>query len=246
MNERTTRQPRRDGQRVRRLWFALGGALVAMVGAVVLAEGVVRMADPDMRLVNKLVYHQNADVAAHQPDPNPDLLFRLRPGRHAIGTGTAQRIVTINSFGARGPERPAAKPTGVFRILCFGASNVYGARVADDETWPAQLEAVLNSGATVRYEVWNFGTSAYVALQMAVLAREKIEPLAPDLVLFAPSNLAERAFLWGDDASAHFARDPQLSLLQNPGGPGSWDRSGHRIPDESDSMLSTRRGQSLF
>ena len=121
-----------------------------------------------------------------------------------------QVSVSINTAGARGPERPTAKPADVRRILVFGGSNVFGAMLRDDETWPARLERELNRHEAGRYEVWNFGVLAHVPEQTATLARGKCSLLDPDLVLFAPSNLHVKPFLTGQKIEDVLAESPEM------------------------------------
>jgi hypothetical protein len=207
----------------RRIYVLLGATLFALLAA----EMVVRIFAFDWRLINKMLYFQMADRPSHQPDPNPDIIFRLKPGDYDYTGGPHGYRVHINAYGARGPEHPAKKPAGLFRILCFGGSNVYGAGLKDSTTWPVLLEKRLNRDEPGRYEVWNFGTSAYVPLQMATLAREKVELLQPDLVVFAISNGGAPAFLFGQSPAPLFDQNPEFwrRLLGSPHcliGPQSW------------------------
>ncbi|MCZ7584894.1 MAG: hypothetical protein M5R36_17035 [Deltaproteobacteria bacterium] len=158
-------------------WVIRFIVVVAAASATLLgAEMYVRVAAPDAPLLQGLLYFAVGDRPSHQYDPDPDLLYRLKPGRAEYQT----HIVTINEHGARGPDLTAAKPPGTFRIFVLGGSNVYGAVLNDDETWPAQLEARLNETTGPPVEVWNFGVSAYVGVQMAALGREVTERLNPD------------------------------------------------------------------
>ncbi len=205
-----------------RLLLKVGISLMALFIALTVSEFVVRFTGWDWPRLEKILYWQTAEVICHQVDPNPSLLYRLRPGTHSLTRpmeGVARdrenlramtTTTTINSSGARGPERSPIKSEKTFRILCFGGSNVYGGEVNDGETWPDRLENVLNQIKLRRFEVWNFGTSAYVAEQMAVLAQEKIMTLKPDLVLFALSNTGRKAFLGGHSAQPFFFRGPDL------------------------------------
>ena len=199
----------------------------ATIFAVVLAEIIVRGFAFDWRLINKMLYYQKADWPSHEADPNPQIIFHLKPGTYDYGERAHGYKVHINAFGARGPERSATKPPGVFRIFCFGGSNVYGSGLNDDKTWPAQLEARLNRDEPGRYEVWNFGTSAYVPMQMVALAKKKAEEFKPDLIIFAVSNGGAPAFLYGASPAPFFNRHPQLwrDLFTPPDclvGPKEW------------------------
>ncbi|MEM2915634.1 MAG: hypothetical protein QXH91_09610, partial [Candidatus Bathyarchaeia archaeon] len=137
--------------------------------------------------------------------------YRLKPGVYYFINPRKERYrVSVNSLGFRGVERDIIKPQGVFRIICLGGSNVYGAMINDEETWPSQLEITLNSIKPGRYEVWNLGVSAYVASQMVALAEEAIEQYDPDLIIFALSNAGTPAFLWKTPIKPYFQKDPTL------------------------------------
>ena len=202
-------------RRIKKIFRKIPSLLLLIFSILVgltLAEAIVRLFNLDWRYMGRFLYYQKADLKAHQPDPNPNLRYRLRPGVHQCNNYT----VTINSFGARGPERSASKPKGVFRIICVGGSNVYGAMLNDDQTWPAQLEAKLNSISPGRYEVWNFGVSAYVGSQMAILAEEAVERYDPDLIMLALSNVGIPAFLWGASMESYFKKYPDLRKFLFP------------------------------
>jgi hypothetical protein len=182
-----------------------------------LAEGIVRWFDFDWRFVEKNLYYQAANQANFVADPNPEILFRPRPGSSAVyqsgpqsPVGDIRYSVTINSLGFRSEEKPVEKPPGVFRILCFGGSNVFGAAVDDNQTWPAQLEINLNKLDPRRFDVWNMGANAYVGVQMAALATEAVARFDPDMVIFAISNTGPPAFLLGTPVRSYFQKKPSL------------------------------------
>jgi len=134
--------------------------------ALVISEIIVRFYDLDWRILKKTLYYQQVDQPLHMAVPDPDLLFRLKPNTGVTNPcGIRPSSVSINSHGARGQEHSAEKPSGVFRIICLGGSNVYGACVDDHETWPARLEQELNKADPGRFEVWNLGTPAYVPVR---------------------------------------------------------------------------------
>jgi hypothetical protein len=180
----------------------LFGLLVGLASA----EVVVRVTNVDWRLINRMVYYQAADRPNQRPDPDPRVLYRLVPGIYDYD----DYVVQVNSLGARGPERRAEKPPGVFRVVCLGGSNVYGLGLSNEQTWPAQLEQELNLRGDRRYEVWNYGMPAHVALQMAAIGREALARLQPDLFIFALSNSGPRPFQYGHPIRGYFARDPGL------------------------------------
>lgn len=168
------------------------------------------MSNLDMRLLGKLLYYQSADLAVHRPSENAALHYELNPGASAVFSGN--RKVTINSLGFRDPPGGAAKPAGVIRIICLGASNTYGALVNDEETYPVQLERLLNGRARGKYEVWNAGVSAYTLPQNVAAAKEILRKYSPDLLIFqlSNSNCGRRPFLAGQPFEKYFELDPGL------------------------------------
>ncbi len=184
--------------------------LLAFFGSIIVgllfAELIVRVFAFDWRFVERLLYLQGAELPSHEVDPSPELHYRLRPGIVDYGT----HRVSVNSHYARSPERPIAKPAGAFRVVVVGGSNVYGAMVEDDETWPARLEDELNRSGAAAFEVWNYGTSAYVTSQMVARAAWALENLAPDLIVIALSNLGSPGFIPGRGNEALFRGTPWL------------------------------------
>ncbi len=223
--------PAAMGRRRARRWALCGLALLAALG---LAEGLARLLGPEWRFVRRVMPQTDKELQTCMPDPDPRVVVRLRPGsvahyRQAFGPFT----VTVNALGHRGPERSPRKPAGVFRVLCLGGSNVYGAGLQDEQTWPAQLQARLDRRAPGRYEVWNLGVSGYNSLQMSAVGQQALRRYDPDLVLFALSNVGPRFFLSPTPGlDQYYGKDPTLWLelfppgfLQSP----PWLSAGARL-----------------
>ncbi len=190
-----------------------------------LGEILARLVPLDFQLLRPLLYYQSADVEAHAQSDDPQQLFHLKPGA-VLDTKRRSgdpRRVTINSFGFRDPERQARKAPDVFRIVILGSSNTYGADVDNDQTYPAQLERLLNElGGPKHIEVWNAGISAYVPSQIARHARHILSAFDPDLLILQIYLPGRRAFLqigrtvrpWDgialDDFRSWFDRNPEL------------------------------------
>lgn len=174
-----------------------------MLSAAGLLEALLRLTGVDERLIRAALYYQGADVEVHQCSVDPFLHYELKPRSSLDSRGQNGEPFTVNidESGARRPGHPAPKPSGTFRILCFGGSTMYGAHVDDDETIAAGLEARLNRLApderapSQRYEVWNFGTSAYTLGQAAHLARTRLATLEANLVIVQLHNVGRRPFL---------------------------------------------------
>ena len=91
-----------------------------------------------------------------------------------------------NGDTLRGPERPVAKPPGIYRILVAGDSLAYGVNVDGDKIYSARLEAMLNRHAAPdrRFEVLNLGCSGYRIQQVVARIRKRGLKYQPDLIIY--------------------------------------------------------------
>jgi lysophospholipase L1-like esterase len=115
--------------------------------------------------------------------PNPRLRFELRPGAVAA----AEVEYHINAAGLRGPEVEEAKRPGTARVAVLGDSIAFGYWVAEEDTFPRQLEKLLNAGRASgsRVEVLNFGVPGYNLEQELEVLRARVPAFAPDVVVVA-------------------------------------------------------------
>lgn len=93
----------------------------------------------------------------------------------------------ISSAGLRDREFPEEKPEGVFRIGVIGDSVTFGYRVGRDQTYPKQLERLLNLCRTEgapEFEVLNFGVIGYNAPQIAEVPRARVARFEPDCIIY--------------------------------------------------------------
>jgi len=115
--------------------------------------------------------------------------YKLAPDvRGVLHNGT---VVNSNSLGARGRrEYMLPKPSGRPRFLALGDSLTFGEGVADDETWPALLEA------SADVEVVNLGAPAYAHDQMYFALVDDGLGLQPDRVIlgFHPGDMIRNLF----------------------------------------------------
>ena len=202
MTDKDTSAPRLTG---RHLIVLIAFECLAMFA---LADVFIAWSGLDMRLLGSLLYFQGADVEAHRMSDDITLHYELSPDTSVVFSGGRQ--VTVNSLGFRDPPRSAAKPAGTRRIICLGSSNTYGALVGDGQTYPAQLERLLNAKPRGRYEVWDAGTCAYVIPQTLEAARRAVKEYSPDVLLFQFNNRGRRTFLLGQPFKKYFDRDPEL------------------------------------
>ncbi len=115
---------------------------------------------------------------------HPFMHFEAAPGYDGKALTAAARI-RHNGLGFRGPMPAVPKPQGTFRIVCMGESTTYCEALADDETYPAQLEREFRKrlpGRTI--EVVNAGVAAYTSAHNIANFVFKVQGLQPDLVVY--------------------------------------------------------------
>lgn len=114
---------------------------------------------------------------------NRRLRFELRPDS-VLQVEVEYRI---NAEGLRGPEVELEKPEGVRRVAVLGDSIAFGYWVAEEDTFPRQLESMLNEvrGDGPRVEVLSFGVPGYRLDQEIETLRARALPFAPDVVVVA-------------------------------------------------------------
>jgi len=93
----------------------------------------------------------------------------------------------INNVGLRDEKnRQIAKPENIVRIAFFGDSHTFGHGNDNADTYPAQLEKILNSKnrAAKKIEILNFGVSGFNTIQEYIYLRRFGIKFHPDIVLF--------------------------------------------------------------
>lgn len=119
-----------------------------------------------------------------------DVGYALTPGFE----GQLQRNefttrISVNDQGLRG--RPfGPKRDDISRILVLGDSFAFGYGVEEHESFPAYLEACLNSAGAGAFEVLTAGVPGYGTVDQLNFLRSRGEALAPDVVIlqFLSSN----------------------------------------------------------
>lgn len=142
------------------------------LSGLAVAELAVRAFDIGPRL--NVVYRRSFRLS-----DNPVLKYELMPG-------SKDGPSTISRAGLRDREFPIKKPDGVYRIVVIGDSITYGLWRARANTYPKQLEAMLNAAASsgVRFEVLNFGVTGYNISQAVETLRVRALQYQPDLVIY--------------------------------------------------------------
>jgi lysophospholipase L1-like esterase len=98
----------------------------------------------------------------------------------------------VNKFGMRGPAPALSKAENVYRIAVLGDSVAFGYGLPDAESFPRQLERLLNQHRTKSdsspartFEIINFAVSGYGLEAYTEVYRTKVRPFKPDLVILA-------------------------------------------------------------
>ncbi len=94
----------------------------------------------------------------------------------------AEGLLRVASLAAR--DRGGQwRPDAAVRVLCVGDSHTYGLDVAEDESYPAQLQALLDARAPGHYSVVNLGIPGLSSTQLRERLPVDVSRYAPDLVL---------------------------------------------------------------
>ena len=94
-----------------------------------------------------------------------------------------------NSQGVRNEEFDLEKNDDVTRVVCFGDSSTFGIGNSLQETWPTQLEGLLNEHPdNPRSQVVNAGVPGYTSHQGLAHMRQEIDRLQPDVVIASYAN----------------------------------------------------------
>ncbi len=111
-----------------------------------------------------------------------ELGWSMKPGYR--GFAWDKSYVTTNDLGLRSAEVPSSKGNE-FRVLSLGESSTFGIGVADDQTYSARLEKILNGAGPARpVRVINAGVSGYSSTQSLLYLERRGLALRPDMVLF--------------------------------------------------------------
>jgi lysophospholipase L1-like esterase len=104
----------------------------------------------------------------------------MRPGQD---TFTIDKRVTTNSLGFRSPEPDPRRNAKGLRVVCLGDSQTFGNGVSQDDTYPAQLQALLASrNPEAGAAVINTGVRGYSTTQEVDLLFRIAPQLSPHVV----------------------------------------------------------------
>ncbi len=147
---------------------------VSLLIGWVAAELVLRIADP-----LGISYFEESRRYHLDKVADPTLVYRHAAGMDAV---YQQVRVTTNDMGLR-DSRIDAKVPDELRVLVLGDSVAFGWGVAQDATFPAQLQKRLAKSLDRPVRVINSGVGSYNTVQQAAFARAYLDTLKPDMLL---------------------------------------------------------------
>lgn len=179
--------------------------------------------------------------------PDSESLWRLRPGFTGSPGGSSEALLVAVRIDARGFRHigGAAATSGRREtILTVGDSFTFGWDVADADTYPAQLQELLDQRAAGRFEVINGGMPGCTSFQARQLLQGWLPQLEPSVLVtllgrndgrVAPlsDSAAQRILGWKPEALDYVFPFMLLHyrsvswLAQAVGAPG-----GQRVPAE--------------
>ncbi|MFH2098787.1 MAG: GDSL-type esterase/lipase family protein [Pseudomonadota bacterium] len=197
----------------RRRWGKTRGALLflaALVLASAGAEAFLQATGLADRGFSFFIRHMDRDVSFGGYVSDPDLLWRIRPGAEIFIElpGRPSFHARSNSHGLRGPDFPTEKPPGEKRILFLGDSITFGLFLADEDSLPARVQAILAETGHSEWRAVNGAVTGYTSQQGLLYLEKEGLSLTPDLVV---------ACFGANDASFRLLSDRQCRSLTRPG-----------------------------
>jgi len=136
---------------------------------------------------NKLAFVKNKNISYYfEPIPNSEAKISLG----FLGENYDYSVVYIhNQDSLRQKENiPVIPPHDTYRIIAIGDSFTYGSYLNNEDTYPSQLEKILNQSLECidikKFEVLNLGVNAYDIPYVIERFRVRGQKYDPDLVLW--------------------------------------------------------------
>jgi hypothetical protein len=137
-------------------------------------------------------------------------------GRHFV-PGSYDTSFSFNAQRFRGPDLYNPEPdAGTTRIAILGSSFAFGSGANDNESYPFQLESILNaqalqSGLETRYQVINAGIPGTVVAEQAIWYHRWVKQFHPQLVVLSLSCVIDfpTGLFASDDLGNVAPREPR-------------------------------------
>jgi lysophospholipase L1-like esterase len=137
---------------------------------------------------------------------DPDLRTHPFPHREM----DASFSVSTDAQGLRAPLHTLEKPRDTYRILFLGCSTTFGWGVDDEQSYPARLQAALDTKGYAGIEVLNGGQPGYTSFQGLWFLKHTGLRYDPDLVVFGYVVQDARRAAYTDRSQAVLQRDARF------------------------------------
>ena len=169
------------------------------------AETWARASGPHSDLWQLTGRERGPDIKADWADVDAFCAYRARPGTYTGVGADGTKVKTVNSEGfISTPELPQERRPGALRVAFLGESSCAGTGsepvLADDETWPWQVTADLQSALGKPVELLNAAASAYTSYESLGRLWARVRFYRPDVLVVYHG--------WNDLVFAHPDVDP--------------------------------------
>lgn len=124
---------------------------------------------------------------------DPITVYKLRPGCPSVDSPDSP-VPGVNSLGFRGPEVALTKQPSALRVAVVGDSALYGDKVGEGATMPAQLQLLLSRACPQRQvEVLNLAVPGWTSFQGLYQLETLGMQLQPDVLIIGFNNGPEPA-----------------------------------------------------
>ncbi len=118
--------------------------------------------------------------------------------------------VTTNHDGLRAPLVEIDNPADDWRIMAMGCSTTFGWGVADEESYPARLDALIRDSGRSGVQVINAGQPGYTSFQGRWLWENVLADYRPDVVLIGFIVQDARKAAYSDKSQAILQGDARF------------------------------------
>ena len=146
--------------------------------------------------------------------PDPVLGWRFAPSRDYWFLQENDHPVAwrTNRFGWKDKDWSIDKPLGTFRIAVLGDSYVEALQIESEKNFLSLAEKELHAKGRPKFELMNFGRSAFTQTEELIVLREEVLRFSPDLVVlffFPPNDI--------DEVKKETALDPIRPFFEDAG-----------------------------
>lgn len=187
--------------------------IISVLLSLFTAEIILRAFTPSFKIMNAGIYEYD-----------PDLGYKIKNNLDISMSYKEQQNIHVktNQYGFR--DNSGIYGNTDMKILCIGDSHTFGLGVDQDETYPAQLQRLLNQKSKTKIRIVNAGVPAYGWLEEQVMLNKVLGKVKPDIVVMQVS--------WNDINDngmgiPKYLIDKKGNLIQSetkkrPGGFGQW------------------------